>query len=281
MESLTFQALVLVADPAVKTGLTEPLNKQSLEADYVKTVEKGLLNLNKNHYDLVIAEINLGPDQRTGLDLLKALREKDTDLPVILIGDQASITSSIEAVNYGVSAFLLKPLDPKETQGSLSKAIRHHKSRFQKNELVNYQMTNHYQVVIKSSERSFLKLLDTVDNLIELLYPQEYGSFPDLKMAIYEGLANAVEHGNQKSQEKNIYFQIHLKMDRILVQIKDEGQGFESDRLLQEGGDVMHRGLALISHLMDEVTFNHKGNEINFLKLLPQASQQNPEYRRA
>lgn len=279
MESLKFQALVLTADSGLKSDLKELIGSENLEADFVKTQEKASLNLNKHHYDLVISEIHLKPDQKEGLQLLKDLREHDRDLPFILIGDQESITDSVQAVNFGVSAFLLKPLDLAEAREAITRVIRHHKSRFQRNELINYQMTNQYQVVIRSSERSSLKLIDTVDNLIEMVYPEEYGSFPDLKMAIYEGLSNAVEHGNKKDAEKNIYFQILLMMDRILVQIKDEGQGFAAEQSLREGGDLMHRGLKLIDHLMDEVTFNHKGNEINFLKLLPQAAQLNPDYR--
>ncbi|MDT8446838.1 MAG: ATP-binding protein [bacterium] len=279
MESLKFQAMVLTDNPGLKADLKELMDAENLEVDFVRSYEKASLNLNKHHYDLVVSEICLKPGKKEGLDLLKGLRERDRDLPFVLIGTQESIADSVQAVNYGVSAFLLLPLDLEEAREAFARTIRHHKSRFQKNELINYQMTNQYQVVIRSSERSSLKLLDTVDNLIELIYPEEYGSFPDLKMAIYEGLTNAVEHGNQKDPEKNIYFQIFLMMDRILVQIKDEGRGFEADKAMV-GGDLMHRGLKLISHLMDEVTFNHQGNEINFLKLLPQEAQMNPEYRR-
>jgi len=268
MGSLSFQALALSKQKDVRSFLTEVLEAQSTQVDFVRSVDKGLQNLNKKHYDLVLAEIKLEGQESGGIELLRALRKFDQDLPLILIGDQSTIASSVQVVNFGVSGFLNLPFDVKEVEETVSRAIRQYKSRFQKNELVNYKMTNHYQVVIKSSEQNSLKLIDTVDNLIELVYPEEYGSFPDLKMAIYEGLTNAVDHGNQRQPGKNIFFQIHLKMDRISVQIKDEGEGFEAEENVNEGRDSMHRGLALINHLMDEVTFNHKGNEINFLKLL-------------
>jgi serine/threonine-protein kinase RsbW len=112
--------------------------------------------------------------------------------------------------------------------------------------------------------------LDTVDNLIELLYPAEYGAFPDLKMAIYEGLSNAAEHGNAKKADKKIYFRIELKMDKILVKIKDEGEGFDWSQKLMgfTNTQATHKGLGLINHLMDEVSFSIQGNEINMLKIL-------------
>jgi len=272
MGSLSFQALALSNQKDIRSFLTDVLAAQSTQVDFVRSVDKGLQNLNKKHYDLVIAQIKLDGQDSGGIELLRGLRKFDQDLPLILIGDQETISASVQVVNFGVSGFLSLPFDVAEVEETVSRAIRQYKSRFQKNQLVNYKMSNHYQVVIKSSEQNSLKLIDTVDNLIELVYPEEYGSFPDLKMAIYEGLTNAVDHGNKRKPGKNIYFQIHLKMDRILVQIKDEGEGFEADKNVAQGGDNMHRGLALINHLMDEVTFNHKGNEINFLKLLHQSS---------
>ena len=131
-------------------------------------------------------------------------------------------------------------------------------------------MENAFHAVITSQEQSILKLLDTVNNLIELVYPKEYGNFSDLKMAIYEGLSNAVEHGNKNHSEKNIFFNLELKMDKIMVHIKDEGKGFDTNsRTFRKGRKKnINRGLNLIHHLMDEVSFNIIGNEINLLKLL-------------
>ena len=199
MELLHYKVLVLALDPALKPVLGPFFVAERFEADWVRTVEKGAENLIKNHYDLVIGDLNLGHDKEGGLDLLKRLRVRDQNLPFVVIADQESLARSVEAINLGVAGFLKKPLNLAEIEETLRRAIRYHKSRFQKNQLVNYQMTNLYQAVIKSSEASSLKLLDTVDNLIELIYPEEYDSFPDLKMAIYEGLANAVEHGNLTS----------------------------------------------------------------------------------
>ena len=89
-------------------------------------------------------------------------------------------------------------------------------------------------------------------------------------MAIYEGLSNAAEHGNNKQSSKRIFFGLALKMDKIMVQIKDEGEGFDASDAIKEGNSVgsLNRGLRLIYHLVDEVTFNIKGNEINLLKIL-------------
>ena len=270
MLDLRYRALSIVCDTGLQTVLRDIFVAEGLEYDMVSSAEAGYTKLQKQHYDFIISEIDFERNRMSGLDLLQQLRENGLNIPFIAISDQISAETSSKAINFGVAGLLIKPISVKETAETIKKAIRHHKSRFLKNKLVNYRMENAFRATISSTEQSILKLLDTVDNLINLLYPTEYKTFPDLKMALYEGLGNAAEHGNRKRAEKRIFFCIELKMDRIRVQIKDEGEGFDWLREFVEIEDAQarHKGLGLINYLMDEVTYNIQGNEINMLKIL-------------
>ncbi len=270
MSQLKYRILVIDRDAESRKALQQILDEDGFESDMEKNAAKGFKRLLKKHYDLVISDIHFGENEMTGLDLLEKLRENNATVPFIVISDQTSVESSVKAINYGVAGYLIKPLIPAEAQETIKRAIRHHKGRFLKNELGNYQMENAFHAVVASEEQSILKLLDTVDNLIELVYPGEYGSFPDLKMAIYESLSNAVEHGNDNQPDKNIFLKLELRMDKIMVHIRDEGEGFETGALGPQGNrkQGINRGLNLIHHLMDEVSFSMKGNEINLLKIL-------------
>lgn len=270
ISELHYRILVAVNDTESKSVLERILKSQGFAFKVVTTAETAFKKSKTEHFDLIVSDINFDENKMTGLELLQKIREENSTVPFIVISDQNSTASSLKAINYGVSAYLVKPIEEEEAKDAIKKAIRHHKSRFLKNELINYRMENSFQAVISCGEQSILKLLDTVDNLIELVYPKEYGSFPDLKMAIYEALSNAAEHGNKKISDQKIYFKIELKMDRILVQIKDEGEGFNPKTIAQHSNESqgIQRGLNLIKYLMDEVVFNIKGNEINLLKIL-------------
>lgn len=270
ISELHYRILVVVKDPESKAVLQKILKSEGFEFKVVTTGETAFKKTKTEHFDLIVSDIDFGSGKMSGLDLLQEIRAENSAVPFIVISDPNSISSSLKAINYGVSAYLVKPIKEEEAKEAIKKAIRHHKSRFLKNELVNYRMENSFQAVISCGEQSILKLLDTVDNLIDLVYPKEYGSFPDLKMAIYEALSNAAEHGNKKQTEKKIYFKIELKMDRIRVQIKDEGEGFDPLSISRQKAESQNiqRGLNLIDYLMDEVVFNIKGNEINLLKIL-------------
>ncbi len=270
LSSFKYRILVIDRESESRNAIREILDNEGFEHDLESFAEKGYKRFRKQHYDLIISEISSAESEMTGLDLLKKIRENDSSVPFIVISDITSVEISVRAVNYGVAGYLVKPITRTEARETILRSIRYHKGRYRKKELDNYQMENAFDAVINSDEPSVLKLLDTVDNLIELVYPKEYGSLPDLKMAIYEGLSNAVEHGNKKKSEKKIYFKLELRMDKIMVHIKDEGEGFDTHQIISVGSkqSSLNRGLRLIHHLMDEVTFSIKGNEVNLLKIL-------------
>ncbi|MGK0289965.1 MAG: CheY-like chemotaxis protein/anti-sigma regulatory factor (Ser/Thr protein kinase) [bacterium] len=268
ISDLKYRILVVDKDKESKNRLKEIFDDEGYNYEEASSAEKAWKIIRKKHFDLILSDIQLG--KKTGIELLKDVRNFYPKLPFIILATEPTVENTIDAINLGVTSYFVKPVESQMLRDAIKRAIRHHKSRFLKNEEINYQMENVFSAVIASNEQAIIKLLDTVDNLIELVYPKEYGAFPDLKMAIYEGLSNAIEHGNQGDITKNIYFSIELKMDRIIVHIKDQGKGFEYKKTLQElsSKSLINRGLSLMKHLMDEISFNLKGNEISLLKLL-------------
>ena len=79
-----------------------------LEAD---TTSKGRALWQQHHPQLVLCDWTLA-DNSTGLELVKFIRETDTDTPVLMItgrGDRQTVVSSRQS---GVTEFIIKPFDP-------------------------------------------------------------------------------------------------------------------------------------------------------------------------
>jgi len=89
----------------------------------------------------------------------------------------------------------------------------------------------------------------------------------NLRVAIAEALANAIVAGNQEDRSKWVQVQAEVCGDRIRVEVTDQGPGFDpasiSAPVLPEDLDRPNgRGLFLIRHLVDDVSFNAQGNSI-------------------
>lgn len=98
------------------------------------------------------------------------------------------------------------------------------------------------------------------------------GDLPDLQLALEEGLANAVKHGNQLNPAKQVKVECQLLDDcMIRVTIEDEGAGFNPEEV-PDPTDFANldkpsgRGIVLMRAFMDEVLYNGRGNRLTFCK---------------
>jgi serine/threonine-protein kinase RsbW len=96
----------------------------------------------------------------------------------------------------------------------------------------------------------------------------------DLKLALTEACSNSVRHAYEDG-DGHVDISFELREDRLIVEVADDGAGFEpdedakgEDELLSEGG----LGIAIIRSIADEVEIggraNGKGSRLRFVKLL-------------
>jgi two-component system chemotaxis response regulator CheY len=66
---------------------------------------------------LVITDWNMR--EMSGLDLVKAIRETDKATPIIMVTTEAEKTRVVEAVQAGVSDYLIKPFKPEQLEAKV------------------------------------------------------------------------------------------------------------------------------------------------------------------
>lgn len=76
-------------------------------------------------FDVIVSDINM--PGMSGLQLLKALREKKPDVPVILITGAPTYETAVDAVEYGAFRYLTKPLDALLFRSTVEQAVRFHR----------------------------------------------------------------------------------------------------------------------------------------------------------
>jgi len=73
-------------------------------------------------FDAVISDVRL--PGRSGIEVLRAIRARDPDLPVILITAGGDLTSAADAVEHGALRYLLKPVAPAALTAAAADAVR-------------------------------------------------------------------------------------------------------------------------------------------------------------
>ena len=107
---------------------------------------------------------------------------------------------------------------------------------------------------------------------ITRLRPLEDETVNDLKLAVTEACTNSVRHAyGDTSGSVDIVYELHD--DRLVVEVSDEGTGFDPNRL-EDSGELTEGGLgiAIIRALVDEFEVSERsdgrGSSLRFVKFL-------------
>ena len=118
-------AKVLVVDDS---GTMRKIILRSLNALGVTDVVEagdgsdGLELFKQHQFDIVLTDWNM--PRMTGLELLKAIRATGSTVPVILITTEAEKGRVLEAVQAGVSDYLVKPFETEGLRAEVAKICR-------------------------------------------------------------------------------------------------------------------------------------------------------------
>lgn len=86
------------------------------------------------------------------------------------------------------------------------------------------------------------------------------------RLALYEGLTNAVKHGNKLNVNQNVELIIELRDKNISIFVKDQGEGFDWHKALADEPPVAPveqecgRGLYILKFYGYDPEYNEKGN---------------------
>lgn len=106
------QLLLVEDDRPLATGLQKALRTQGFAVNHVETGQAALHVMETETPDLVILDLGL-PDL-DGLEVLKRLRRKHAELPVLLLTARDSLDDKVLGLDSGADDYLAKPFDMTE-----------------------------------------------------------------------------------------------------------------------------------------------------------------------
>jgi DNA-binding NtrC family response regulator len=89
--------------------MSERIEARGMDVTTADSAEKALKSVESGGFDAIILDLKMpGMD---GLETLKAIKQKNPDLQVILLTGHATVEKGIEAMKLGAMDFLEKPAD--------------------------------------------------------------------------------------------------------------------------------------------------------------------------
>ncbi|MBP1748206.1 MAG: bacterial regulatory s, luxR family protein [Deltaproteobacteria bacterium] len=108
------RALIVDDHPVVQKGLVEILteNFDNIRIEGIRTGRQFMESIKQHDYDIVFLDISL-PDSN-GLDILRDIRKRRPNLPILVISVYPEELYAIRAIKTGARGYLTKQCEPEE-----------------------------------------------------------------------------------------------------------------------------------------------------------------------
>jgi EAL domain-containing protein (putative c-di-GMP-specific phosphodiesterase class I) len=113
--------MILVVDDEepVRAAIARVLSRAGFHVEAVESAEAALLMLHESTpFRAILTDINMPGIQ--GIELLKLIRERDLDVPVIVLTGNPTLDSAVSVIQYGGFRYLAKPFQ----NGELIEVVR-------------------------------------------------------------------------------------------------------------------------------------------------------------
>ena len=164
-------ALIVEPDEETYQALMEAFQEPGYFTDGAQSGKKAIDMVKEFFYNFAVVELQL-PDMR-GLDFLKALKGIHPDTSVIIITGTPSLENSVDALNAGASAYLVKPIQMDQLRQQVSEILTRQKAIMETRELL----------FAERKKREFYQYLSIRDGLTELYNHRHFHELFNQEMA--------------------------------------------------------------------------------------------------
>jgi CheY-like chemotaxis protein len=293
---------ILIVDDSVSmvNGLIMILKVSGYDADPAYNGHDALRKLSAKDYDLVICDIEM--PGLSGLDLLKHVRHDYDNISFILMTGFLEQEYFIKAIQLGASDFIRKPIDTelllKSVQLQINKKKEHWDYLSVSNQVsladvnfslppVMFRQVDFIKIFTKFFKQN-LNLSNTIINEILLCMEEMlYNAFihGTLNLGIEERtlaydaykdlISQRLQEPETASKQIHIRFSINQVKQIIILEVEDEGKGFDYKTWINKISKAENiqledfgRGISIIYHLSNKVTFGKGGRLIRIEKTI-------------
>ena len=117
-------ARVLVVDDeqSVRQVMVRMLSNAGYRVTAANDGEEALALIEREPVDLIVTDLAM--PKTDGMTVLRTVRERDQELPVVLVAGAPTTESAIRAVRYRATEYLTKPLDPDSFLDAVHRALQ-------------------------------------------------------------------------------------------------------------------------------------------------------------
>ncbi|HVX94006.1 MAG TPA: EAL domain-containing protein [Polyangia bacterium] len=122
MSQSVTRVLLVDDEPSLRRGVARLLGAAGCEVSSAANGREAMELIERTTFDVIVSDIRMpGMD---GLSLLRAVRARDLDVPVVFLTGSPSLETAMQAVEHGAFRYLKKPIDGAELTSLVRQAAQ-------------------------------------------------------------------------------------------------------------------------------------------------------------
>ncbi len=280
------KALVVEDEKELGLLLGEHLRRWGYDPTVMHEGKNVVRWVRENKPTVILLDLML-PDA-DGFSICETLKlDRETNLvPVIMVTALSGQDERVKGLQVGANHYVTKPFTADELKKAIQEALAWQEDL----------KRNGTEGEIQFKLLSDTHYLDELNHLLGSLFlfsGLNQQQVKQLTTAVRELGTNAIEWGHQKQTHRIVTVDYRIDPQKITIIIKDTGPGFNPTQLphaansedpiahmmvretlgLREGGF----GILMSRGLVDELSYNEKGNEVRLVKYFPTKAHLQPE----
>ncbi len=158
----TTEILIVDDNADIRVILDDMIKDVGFKTRLAANYNQALSEIDKKIPDVAIIDVKLDKGDNDGIELLNHLKQKNKDVPVIIISGHANIEMAIESLKSGAFEFIQKPFDRERLMNFVNRAVEKI-NLIRENKNLKSQLFHSFEFIGKS--QNILTIRDQINKL--------------------------------------------------------------------------------------------------------------------
>tara|TARA_Y100000590_G_scaffold458902_1_gene614630 strand:- start:2785 stop:4143 length:1359 start_codon:yes stop_codon:yes gene_type:complete len=157
------EILIVDDNPDIRNILNELISDLGYKTRLAANYQQALSEIDKKIPDVAVLDVKLSnTENNEGLKLLDHIKNKNKDIPVIIISGHGNIEMAVDSLRLGAFEFIQKPFDKNRLTNFINRAVENFNLK-KENKSLNEKLFHSFDIIGKS--KNILNIKDQIKHL--------------------------------------------------------------------------------------------------------------------
>ena len=159
---MSTEILIIDDNPDIRDILKDLISDAGYETRVAANYNQALNEIDKKLPDVAIIDVKLDKGDNDGIELLSHIKNKNKDIPVIIISGHANIEMAIKSLKSGAFEFLEKPFDEERLMNFVKRAVENFKLK-NENKVLETKLFHSFDLI--GNSQNIEKIREQIEKL--------------------------------------------------------------------------------------------------------------------